>query len=58
MEATRDLWNLKLLAKLMMLHRQILFGLAIAAISEAILMRTSAEKAPFLHKVLETGPLI
>ena len=43
---TRDLYSLNLLAKLMVLHRQILFSLAIAAIAEAILMRTSA-----LHRV-------
>ena len=37
-----------MLAKLMMLHRQILFNLAIAG---AILMRTSAEHVPSLHRV-------
>ena len=47
----RDLQSLNLLAKLMVVHRQILFSLAIAAISEAILMRTSAEQVPFLHWV-------
>ena len=31
MEVTRDLYSLALLAKLLMLHRQILFSLAIAA---------------------------
>ena len=35
--------SLTLLAKLMVLHHQILFSLAIAAIAEAILMRISAE---------------
>ena len=35
----------------MALHRQILFHLAIAAIAEAILMQTSAEKVPSLHRV-------
>ena len=48
---TRDLSGLNLLAKLMVFHRQILFSLAIAAIAEAILMRTSAEQAPSLHSV-------
>ena len=37
------------LAKLMVLHRQILFSLAIA---EAILMRTSAEQILSLHRVV------
>ena len=35
----------------MVLHRQSLFGLAIAAIAEANLMRTSAEQVPSLHRV-------
>ena len=35
----------------MTLHRQRLFSLAIAVIAEAILMRTSAEHVPTLHKV-------
>ena len=35
----------------MMLHRQILFSLAIAAIAEAILIRTSVEQVPSLHRV-------
>ena len=35
----------------LVLHRQILFGLAIAAVSEAILTRTSAEQVPTLHRV-------
>ena len=35
----------------MTLHRQHLFSLAIAVIAEAILMRTSAEHVPTLHKV-------
>ena len=42
--------SLNLLAKLMVLHRQILFSLAIAAIAEAILMM-SAEQMPSLHRV-------
>ena len=37
--------------KLMVLHRQILFSLAIADFAEAILMRTSAEQVPSLHRV-------
>ena len=51
MEMTRDLYSLNLLAKLMVLHHQILFSLAIAAITEAILMWISAEQVPSLHKV-------
>ena len=51
MEATRDLYNLNLVGKLMVLLRQILFSLAIAAIAEAILMRTSAEQVPSLHRI-------
>ena len=34
-----------------MLHRQILFSLAIAAITETILIGTSAEQVPSLHRV-------
>ena len=45
------MWSLNLLAKLMVLHRQILFSLAIAAIADAIMMRTSAEQVPSLQKV-------
>ena len=40
---TRDLYNLNVLAKLMVLLRQILFNLAIVAVAEAILVRISAE---------------
>ena len=40
-----------MLAKLMVLHHQILFSLAIAAITEAILMQISAEQVPSLHRV-------
>ena len=41
-----------MLARLIrVLHRQILFSLAIAAIAEAILMRSSAEHVPSLHRV-------
>ena len=47
---TRDLLNLNLLAKLMVLHQQILFSLAIAAIAESVLMRTS-EKVASLYRV-------
>ena len=35
----------------MVLHHQILFSLAIPAITEAILMWISAEQVPSLHKV-------
>ena len=59
---TRDLQNLNLLAKLMALHRQILLSLVNAAVVEAILMRTSVEQMPSLHrgcsKALETGHLL
>ena len=48
---TRDLYSLNLLANLMVLHHHILFSLAIVAIAEAILMRTSAEQVPSLHRV-------
>ena len=41
---TRDPQSLSLLTKLMVLHRQILFSLTIAAIAEAILMPASAEQ--------------
>ena len=51
MEVNRDLYNLSLLVKLMALHRQILFNLAVAAIAEAILMLISAEHVPSLHWV-------
>ena len=48
---TRDLWDFNLLVKLMVLHRQVLFSLAVAAITEAILMQTFAEQVPSLHRV-------
>ena len=51
MEVTRDLLSLNLLTKLMVLHRPILFSLAIVAIAEPILIRTSAEQVPSLHRV-------
>ena len=35
----------------MVLHRQILFSLAIAAIAEVILMWASAEQVPSLHRI-------
>ena len=47
MEVTRDSWSLKFHAKLMVLHRQLLFRLII----EAILMRNSAEQVSSLHRV-------
>ena len=62
MEVTTDVYSLNLLAKLMVLHRQILFSLAVAVIAEANLMRISAEQVPSLHrvdpKVLEAGHLL
>ena len=51
MEVTRDLHNLNLLAKLMVLLHQILFHLATAGITEAILMQISAEQVSSLHRV-------
>ena len=48
---TSDLQSLNLLAKLMVLHRQILFSLAVTVIAEAILMRTSAKQVPSLHTI-------
>ena len=48
---TKDLYNLNLLAKLMVLHYQILFNLIIAAIAEAILMRISSKQVLFSHRV-------
>ena len=48
---TRHLVILTLLTKLMVLLFQILFSLTIAAIAEAILIRTSTEQVPFLHRV-------
>ena len=48
---TRNLQNLSLLAELMVLHCQMLFILATAAIAEAFLMGTSAEQVPSLHRV-------
>ena len=52
MEVKRDLYNLNLLAKLTVLHRHILFNLAIAAIAVANLMRISAGQVPSLHRVV------
>ena len=52
MEVTSDLYNLNLLAKLMVLHCQILFSPVTAAITETVLMQTSAEQVSFLHKVV------
>ena len=54
MEVTRDLYSLNLFVKLMELHCHIMFSLAIAAITEAILMQTSAEQVPSLHRVAPT----
>ena len=51
MEVTRDFLSLNLFAKLILLHRQILFSVGITVIAEAILMRTSADDVPYLHRV-------
>ena len=53
MEVTRDLkcWNL--LVKLMVLHRQILFSLAIAAIAEEILKRIFAQQVSSLQRQIK-----
>ena len=56
MEVPRDL---NLLAKLMVLHRHILFSLSIAVIAEVILIRTFAEQVPWnWSQVYETGHLL
>ena len=54
MEVTRDLYSLNLLVKLMALHRPVLPSLAIAALAEAILRRTSAEQVPSLYRIVPT----
>ena len=51
MEVTRDLYSLNLLVRLIVLHHQIPFSLAIAAIARAILMWISAEQVPSLDRV-------
>ena len=51
MEVTRDVYSLNLFAELTVLRHQILFSLAVAAIAEAILTRTSAEQVSSLHRV-------
>ena len=51
MEVTRDSYSWNLLTKLMVFYRQIQFSRAIAATTEAILMRTSAEQVPSLHRI-------
>ena len=45
-----ELTRLIQLAKLMVLHHQILFSLVTAATAEAILMQTSTEQVPSLHR--------
>ena len=45
------MYSLNLLAKLIVLHHKILLNLPIAATAEAILMQTSAEQVPSLHRV-------
>ena len=47
---TRDLYNLNLLVKLIVLFHFILFSLANAATAHAILMQNSAEQVPSLHR--------
>ena len=54
---TRDLYNLNLFAKLMVLLRQILFNPAIAAVAEAILMRISAD-CPEISEVVDVSDLV
>ena len=49
-EVTKDLHNLNLIAKLMVLPCQIQFNQAIASTAKAILMRISAEQVPSLHR--------
>ena len=49
---TRDLYNFKLFAKLMALLHQILFSLAVAAATHAILMWISAEQVLSIHRVV------
>ena len=49
----RDLYNLNLYAKLMVLLR--LYNLTIAAIAEASLVRISAEQTPSLHSISESN---
>ena len=51
MEGTRNLNNFNLLVKLMVLLHHVLFSLAIAANAKAILMQSSAEQVPSLHRV-------
>ena len=51
-EVTRYLYNLNLLAKLMVMLRHIPIHLAIAAIAEDFLIWISAEKVFSLHKVV------
>ena len=59
---TRDLWSLNLLAELIVLHCQILFSLAVAAIANTILDRATAAQVLFLQRVApqlhETGHLL
>ena len=45
MEVARDSYNLNLLAKLTVLHHQMLFSPAIAVIAEAIVVRIGAFQA-------------
>ena len=45
------MYSLTFLAKLMVLQCPVLCNLAIATIAEAVLIRTSAEQVPSLHRV-------
>ena len=62
MKMTRDLYSLNMFAKLTVLHRQILFSLAIAAIAEPTKTQISAEHVPYSQRgyiqVVETGHLL
>ena len=54
-EVTRDLHSLNLLAKLMMLHRQILFSLAIAAIADIEQLQSLHRVAPMYSKLVTSA---
>ena len=47
----KRLAKLELACEAVVLHRQILLSLAVAAIAEAILMQTSVEQLPSSHRV-------
>ena len=48
---TNDWHSLSLLATLMVLYRPIVISLVIAAIAEAVWIRTTAEQVPSLHRL-------